>query len=134
MGKLEKRSIKEPIIETLEITEEEESWMKPYILQLKKGILPTNENEARKIRINATFYNVYEDRLYRKGYSTPLVKMYQKKRGRTCHQENTFRHMWRIYRIKSNHSENTSNRVFLAIDGHVTIMQLNQLTHNRNNS
>lgn len=34
--KLPRRSIKDPIIETLEITEEGESWMTPYILFLKK--------------------------------------------------------------------------------------------------
>lgn len=40
---LRKKSIKQPIIEALEITKEEESWMMLYILFLQKGILPADE-------------------------------------------------------------------------------------------
>lgn len=47
--KLVRRSIEDPIIEAFEITEEEESWMTSHILFLKKGILPADDKEARKI-------------------------------------------------------------------------------------
>lgn len=51
-------------MEAMELSEEEESWMKPYILFLKKRILPSDEKEARKIWINAPNYTKYEERLY----------------------------------------------------------------------
>nr|KAJ0206133.1 hypothetical protein LSAT_V11C500263830 [Lactuca sativa] len=44
------------------------------ILFLTKGTLPTDDGESRKVRINAARNTMYEDRLCRKGYSTPWLK------------------------------------------------------------
>lgn len=76
---LPKRSIEDPIIETLAFTEEEDSRMTPYIIFLTKGTLHVDEGESQKVSINATQYTMYEARLYRKGYYTPWLKCITKK-------------------------------------------------------
>lgn len=70
---LPRGSIDKPHNETMAL-EEEVSWMKPYILFLKKGILPEDAKEARKMRINALNYTMYGGRLYWKGHSTSWLK------------------------------------------------------------
>lgn len=54
--------------------EEEASWMTPYVIFMKRIILSEDVKEVRKIQINAPNYTIYDDRLYRRGYSTPWLK------------------------------------------------------------
>lgn len=44
--------------EAMEV-EEEVSWMTPYVLLLKKGVLLEDAKEAREMRINAPNYTMY---------------------------------------------------------------------------
>nr|XP_043633076.1 uncharacterized protein K02A2.6-like [Erigeron canadensis] len=55
-------------------TEKTNSWMDPIIDYLKNGNLPTDTNEARKIRIKAPQYSIKQDILYKKGYLTPWLR------------------------------------------------------------
>ena len=41
---------------------------------LKKCKLPENKIEARVLRLKVARYIIYDDKLYRRGYSMPLIK------------------------------------------------------------
>ena len=49
-------------------------WMDPIVAYLKTGEQAEDKTEARILRLKATRYVLYEDKLYRKGYSMPLLK------------------------------------------------------------
>ena len=48
--------------------------MDPIIAYLKKGELLKNKTKARILRLKATRYVIYDDKLYRRGYSMSLLK------------------------------------------------------------
>ena len=48
--------------------------MDPVISYLKIGELPENKTEARILRLKASRYVIYDDKLYRRGYSMSLLK------------------------------------------------------------
>ena len=48
--------------------------MDPIIAYLNSGELPEKKIEIRILRIKATRYTIYDDKLYRRGYSIPLLK------------------------------------------------------------
>ncbi|GMH27988.1 hypothetical protein Nepgr_029831 [Nepenthes gracilis] len=50
------------------------NWMKPYVRFLSEGTLPDDVNEAKRIKKVAGWYTVLNEKLYRRGYSTPLLK------------------------------------------------------------
>ena len=50
------------------------SWMDPIIAYLKTGKQPKDNMEARILQLKAARYVLYDDMLYRKGYSMPLLK------------------------------------------------------------
>ena len=54
--------------------EQEPSWMDLVIAYLKTGELPEGKIEARVLRLKAVSYILYDDKLYRRGYSMPLLK------------------------------------------------------------
>ena len=62
-----------PRSEIMELTEEP-SWMDPIIAYLKNGELPEEKMETHILWLKATRYVLYDDKLYRKGYSMPLLK------------------------------------------------------------
>ena len=53
--------------------EQEPSWMDPIIVYLKNDKLPKNKMEARVLRLKAACYVIYDDKLYRRGHSMPLL-------------------------------------------------------------
>ena len=69
---LSKPSIK-PKLEIMELMQES-SWMDPIIAYLKSDELPEENTEARILRLKAARYMLYDDKLYRKDYSMPLLK------------------------------------------------------------
>ena len=69
---LVKPSIK-PRSEIIELTREI-SWMDPIIAYLKNNELPEEKTEACVLRLKATRYVLYDDKLYRKGYLMPFLK------------------------------------------------------------
>ena len=48
--------------------------MDPTIAHLKNGELPENKIEARILRLEVARYVIYYDKLYKRGYSMPLLK------------------------------------------------------------
>ena len=52
----------------------ESLWMDPIITYLKNGELPDNKTEARILILKATRYVIYDEKLYRRGYSMSLLK------------------------------------------------------------
>ena len=48
--------------------------MDPIIAYLKNGELLEEMTEARILQLKAARYMLYDDKLYRKGYSMPLLK------------------------------------------------------------
>ena len=51
----------------------EPSWMDPIILYLKNGKFPEGKIEARILRLKAPCYVLYDNKLYIRGYSMPLL-------------------------------------------------------------
>ncbi|RDX61813.1 Tf2-8, partial [Mucuna pruriens] len=49
-------------------------WMDPMVEYLKDGKLPANSVKSSKIRKEASKYMLIEQRLYRRGFSSPLLK------------------------------------------------------------
>ncbi|GAU47711.1 hypothetical protein TSUD_177160 [Trifolium subterraneum] len=60
--------------ETLFVTEELESWMGEIIRYLKENQLSAQEDEALKIKKKATKFVIIADQLFKRGFSSPLLK------------------------------------------------------------
>ncbi|XP_024021322.1 uncharacterized protein LOC112091560 [Morus notabilis] len=69
---LERPTIEEKI-EALTI-QTNEGWMTPLIQYLTNEKLPSDKDEARRIRYRVARYLLYDGLLYRRGYSTPLQR------------------------------------------------------------
>ena len=50
------------------------TWMTPIVQYLKDGYLPEDKKQARFLRLKAARYILYDGQLYRRGFSTPLLK------------------------------------------------------------
>ena len=48
--------------------------MTPIIQYLRDGLLPKDKIKARLLRLKAAQYILYDGKLYRRGFSTPLLK------------------------------------------------------------
>ena len=55
----------------------EPNWIKPLILYLKEGILPRDPKEDQKLKNQTSRYILYENKLYKRSYSLPLLKCLQ---------------------------------------------------------
>jgi hypothetical protein len=70
-------TLKQPSIEQEEflyITEDFESWMGDIIRYLKDDQLPMEEEQASKIRRRTTKFVIIADQLFKRGFSSPLLK------------------------------------------------------------
>ena len=54
--------------------EQEPSWMDPIVTYLKTSKLLRNKTEVRILRMKVARYVIYDDKLYRRGYSMSLLK------------------------------------------------------------
>nr|GEU42224.1 reverse transcriptase domain-containing protein [Tanacetum cinerariifolium] len=70
---LKDKSIKEKEVATV-VEEDRPTWMTPIVEYLKEGTLPSDKNEARKLRIKARHYELMEGILYRWSFLTPWLK------------------------------------------------------------
>ncbi|GAU22605.1 hypothetical protein TSUD_135050 [Trifolium subterraneum] len=66
---------------------DEQSWMTPVYNFLKSNTLPANAKEATKIRKRACSYVLLNDKLYRRGFSVPLLKCVEEARVEFILQE-----------------------------------------------
>ena len=48
--------------------------MDSMVVYLKNGELPENKTEVRVLRLKVTHYIIYNEKIYRKGYSMPFLK------------------------------------------------------------
>ncbi|KAL5542109.1 hypothetical protein UlMin_009819 [Ulmus minor] len=72
---------------SVNLVEEEGTWMTPIIRYLVTGELPIDKNEARKLRRRSAHYAYKYEQLYKRGYSVPLLKCITPKRGLYVMQE-----------------------------------------------
>ena len=61
--------------------------MTPIIRYLKDRVLPEDKKIARLLRLKATHYTLYDDQLYKRGFSTPLLKRVDLEQGNHILQE-----------------------------------------------
>ncbi|GAU50120.1 hypothetical protein TSUD_192410 [Trifolium subterraneum] len=66
---------------------DEQSWMSPVYNFLKSNTLPVDAKEATKIRKRACSYVLLDDKLYRRGFSIPLLKCVEEARVEFILQE-----------------------------------------------
>ena len=51
-----------------------DNWMTPVVQYLKDDTLPEDRKKARPLRLKAARYTLYDNQLYKRGFSTPLLK------------------------------------------------------------
>ena len=64
----------EPLDQTIAEISSEPSWMTPIISYLLSGQLPEDKNEARRIKAKAARFTLYNNQLYKRSYSGPLLR------------------------------------------------------------
>ena len=64
-----------------------DSWMTPVIQYLKDGVLLEDKRKVILLRLKATRYTLYDDQLYKRGFSTPLLKCVDLEKGNHILQE-----------------------------------------------
>ena len=57
----------------MELTQEP-SWMDLIVVYLKTSEQPEDKTEARILQLKVAHYMLYDDKLYRRGYSMPVLK------------------------------------------------------------
>ena len=76
---------KEPL--TVNCVAAKDNWMTFFILYLKDGVLPEDKKKARLLRLKVTCYTLYDNQLYKRGFSTPLLKCVDLEQGNHVLQE-----------------------------------------------
>ena len=59
---------------TMTISQERESWMTPILEYLHDGSLPESSREREKLLRKASRFVIQDSRLYRRGFSMPLLQ------------------------------------------------------------
>ena len=70
-------TLQAPMIDINEVMageEEEPDWMTPYKNFLTQGVLPSNKNEARRLKRKASYYVILDGELFKRGLTTTLFK------------------------------------------------------------
>ena len=76
---LHERSIDSKTVATIE--DQGPNWMTPYVEYHQHGVLPSDHNTARKLKVKVSVYTIKDGQLYRKGYLTPWLKCITAKDG-----------------------------------------------------
>ena len=76
---------KEPLV--VNCATAKDSWMTPVIEYLKDGVLSKDKKKVRLLRLKATQNTLYDDQLYKRGFSTPLLKCADLEQGNHILQE-----------------------------------------------
>ena len=85
----------------------EPSWMDPIIIYLKNGELPKEKMEAHILPLKAARYLLYDDKLYKRGYSMPLLKCVLPKEAKNI--------MWEIHEGTCGNHSGGQSWVFKAL-------------------
>ena len=67
----------------MNVSQEQESWMTPILEYLLNGSLPESSKERQKLMRKASRYIVQDGRLYRRGFSMPLLRCVTKEEAKT---------------------------------------------------
>ena len=59
-------------VDTQEI-DSENNWATPLVFYLKNGILPNGKEAARKLKVQAAWFVLIKDVLYKRGFSRPYL-------------------------------------------------------------
>ena len=78
---LDSPSIQTVKSQTVNCATTKDSWMTPVIQYLKDGVLPEDRKKAKLLRLKVARYTLYDDQLYKRGFSTPLLKYVDLKKG-----------------------------------------------------
>ena len=73
--------------QTVNCATTKDSWMTPVIQYLKGEVLPEDERKAKLLRFKVAHYTLYDDQLYKRGFSTPLLKCVDLEKGNYILQE-----------------------------------------------
>ena len=79
------QTIKE--LQTVNYAATKDSWMTPIIQYLKDGVLPEDKRKAKLLRLKVARYTLLDDQLYKRGFSTPLLKYVDLEKGNYIIQE-----------------------------------------------
>ncbi|KAI3723440.1 hypothetical protein L2E82_35013 [Cichorium intybus] len=63
------------------------TWMTPLIDYLTQGLLPSDNAEARKVKVRSPQYAMRNDTLYRRGHLEPWLKCITPEEGKTVLEE-----------------------------------------------
>ena len=58
-----------------------DNWMTSVIQYLKDGVLPEDKKKARLLKLKVARYTLYDNQLYKRGFSTPLLKCVDLEQG-----------------------------------------------------
>ena len=61
--------------------------MTPVVQYLKDGVLSKDKKKARLLRLKVARYTLYDNQLYKRGFSTPLLKCVNLEQGNHILQE-----------------------------------------------
>ena len=71
----------------MNVSQGQESWMTPILEYLLNGSLPESSKERQKLMRKASRYIVQDGRLYRRGFSMPLLRCVTKEEAKTIMTE-----------------------------------------------
>ena len=99
-------SISEPEEEDVCMIESEPTWMTPIVEYLETRVLPKDRNQAQKLMYQLPRYPILDGKLYKRGYSMPLLRCVTppeaKKIIEEIHEGFCGDHAWgRVYQRKS---------------------------------
>jgi len=70
-------SVPEPSVlekECLQVEENPSGWKNKIVKYLKHKALPIDKRKSKKLRMQASRYTLVVDELYRRGFSSPLLR------------------------------------------------------------
>nr|KYP43548.1 Uncharacterized protein Mb2253c family [Cajanus cajan] len=86
-------TLNSPSLDDKVINTNEQGWMTGIWNYLKEGALPEDRDEARKMRVRSTKFVIIGDELFKRGISTPLLKMPNRIPGHLCRQRDLPRNL-----------------------------------------
>jgi hypothetical protein len=84
---LENRSTETTPTEVNHLRIEEANWMTPILEYLRDGTLPSNNDEAKKLRFRSSRYLIINNHLYRRSHSMPYLRCLGPAESREATQE-----------------------------------------------
>ena len=76
----------------------ESNWTTPIVSYLKDGTLPDGKGAARKLKVQATWFVMIKDVLYKRGFST-IPEMFKSQRSGLCLERSTRRDLRQPFKV-----------------------------------